>query len=65
MDYLYVFIRNGGEWEDMVVFLSKEKAIDYSKKYADSRVEMFMKDEHGCYVPSYQYYKNGKLFETE
>jgi hypothetical protein len=62
MDYLYVFIPVNN-WEDMIIFLSKEDAKKESKKYPNARVEIFtISDESSAgYTPTYNYYKNGEL----
>ena len=71
--FVYVFIY-GTDWEDTVIILSKEDALEISKKYPNSRVEIFSKNdnENACtsqftplnfgYRPTYNYYKNGELF---
>jgi hypothetical protein len=68
IEYVYVFIY-GMDWEDTVIILSKEDAIETSKKYPNSRVEIFSKSknvEKGLintlgYTATYNYYKNGEL----
>lgn len=62
MDFVYLLV-NGGEWEDMVIILTKEEAIQGSLHYKNSRVEIFMKSDELGYVPTYDYYENGKLVE--
>ena len=67
-EFVYVFIY-GSDWEDTVIILSKEEAIETSKKYPNSRVEIFGKSKNidkGLiynfgYTPTYNYYKNGEL----
>jgi len=67
-EYVYVFIY-GMDWEDTVIILSKEDAIETSKKYPNSRVEIFSKSKNvdkGLinslgYTATYNYYKNGEL----
>ncbi len=56
---------NGAEWEDVVIYLTKEKAIEISKKHPTVRVEIFRKTANDAYVPSYNYYLNGEYVETE
>ena len=58
-EYLYMFI-GGDEWEDMVLFTSKEEAIEKSIQYPKQRVEVFQKKENG-FVPTYCYYEKGVL----
>lgn len=60
LDYLYVFLSENG-WEDIVIFLSKEDAINESKKYPNARVEIFTISDKLGYTPTYHYYKNGEL----
>jgi hypothetical protein len=60
MQFIYVLIC-GAEWEDTVIFLSKEDAIAESIKYPKLRVEIFSKTNIGGYIPTYSYYKNGEL----
>jgi hypothetical protein len=49
------------EWEDMVILLSKEDAINESINKPKSRVEIFGKNNKLGYTPTYNYYKNGEL----
>jgi hypothetical protein len=60
MDCIYVLVVNGDDWEDMVMYVTKEEAIEASKQHTNARVEVFRKSEKGGYVPSYNYYKNGE-----
>ena len=55
MDFIYVLI---DEWDDLVIFLSKEELIE-SIKYPKSRIEIFSKNDKMEYTPIYNYYKNG------
>ena len=61
MNFVYVLF-NGGDPEDIVIFLTKEDAIDASLKYPDLHVQVFMQTIFG-YQMGYMYYKNGKLYE--
>ena len=63
MNFVYVFL-NGSEWEDMVIFLSKEDAIKESIKHPNHRVEIFSKNETLGYIPTYNYYKNGEFIQN-
>lgn len=56
---VYLFVVDGGEWEDLIVFLSKEEAIEKSKQYPNVRLEVFLKSPKGGYHPTYTYYLNG------
>jgi hypothetical protein len=60
MDFVYVLLC-GSDWEDMIILLSKEDAINESLKYPDIRVEIFSKNNNSGYTPTYNYYKNGEL----
>ena len=62
MQYIYLFVVDGAEWEDIVVFLSKEEAIEKSIKCPHVRLEIFEKTPTG-YHPIYNYYLNGLLKE--
>ena len=56
---------NGNEWEDIVVFLSKEDAINASLEYPNKRVEIFTKNlKLPGYSPTYIYYKNGECYQS-
>lgn len=63
MDFMYVMM-NGNEWENMVIFLKWEDAIQMSISCPNARIEIFEKkpDEPG-YTPTYNYYKDGKLYK--
>lgn len=60
MDFVYVFFQVNN-WEDITIFLSKEDAINESKKYPKARVEIFKINEEVGYTPTYNFYKNGEL----
>ena len=60
MEFVFLLLR-GSEWEDITVLLSKEDAIHASKRYPNSRVEIFGKNDTLGYTPTYNYYKNGEL----
>ena len=62
MEFIYLLVANGAEWEDIIVFLSEKEAIESSKKNINSRIEIFTKSNNG-YIPTYNYYKNGIYFE--
>jgi hypothetical protein len=63
MDFIYVFIY-GSEWEDIVILLSNEDAINESIKFPNARVEIFSKNNKLGYTPTYNYYKNGELIQN-
>jgi hypothetical protein len=60
LDYLYVFI-DENDWENIVIFLTKEDAKNESKKYPNARVEIFTVSDKLGYTPTYHFYKNGEL----
>jgi hypothetical protein len=55
---------NGSEWEDIVILVSKEDAINASITYPNARVEIFSKTNTIGYEPTYDYYKNGNLVQA-
>ena len=59
MKLVYLSI-NGDSWEDMIIFLTEEEAIQAS---FNSRVEIFSKNTDLGYLPTYNYYKNGELYK--
>ena len=61
-DFVYVFTVDGAEWEDLVIYLSKEEAITKSKKHPNVRLDIYKKSADG-YRPSYNYFLNGLLVE--
>jgi len=63
MDFVYVFVVDGAEWEDLIIFLSKEEAIAKSIECPKIRIEIFAKSTKG-YIPTYNYYLNGKFVRT-
>jgi hypothetical protein len=63
MDFIYLLLC-GSEWEDMIILLSEEDAINGSIKYPNSRVEIFSKNNNFGYTPTYNFYKNGELIQT-
>ena len=64
IEYVYLFVVNGAEWEDIVVFLTKEEAIAKSKKHPKVRLEIFKVGKEGGYRPTYTYYLDGVYVET-
>ena len=64
MEFIYVFT-NGSEWEDIIVFLSKEEAMQKSMDCPTCRVEIFSKTQNQSgYSPTYNYYKNGIYYDN-
>jgi hypothetical protein len=62
MELVYVLLPNNAEWEEITIFLDKQKAIDASIKYPKKRVEIFGDIGNG-YIPTYKYIKNGIFSE--
>ena len=44
MDFVYILLNDSGEWEDIIVFLSKEEAINASINHPNRRIEIFSKN---------------------
>lgn len=63
MDFIYIFLY-GSEWEDVVIFLSKEEAIKESIMHPNHRVEIFSRTSTSGYRPTYNYYKNGEYIQN-
>lgn len=63
MEYIYVLLY-GGEWEDLIIFLSKEDAIKESLNYSNSTVQIFSKNDKSGYTPTYNYYENGEFIQN-
>ena len=61
MDFVYLLLDNS-DWEDIIIFVSKEEAIKASKNNPKSRVEIFSINNNNGYTPTYNYYKNGEYF---
>ena len=59
MEFVYMFVLEGAEWEDLIVFLTEEEAIKKSKECPHTRLEIFAKSPNGGYYPTYNYYLNG------
>ena len=61
MSFVYLLI-NSSEWEDMVIFLTEEAAIQASIQHPNVRIEIFSNNTDFGYSPTYNYYKNGELY---
>ena len=62
MSYIYVLLNQSDcDWEDMVIYDSKEEAIKASIKYPKMRVEIFSKKDNFGFTPTYNYYQQGEL----
>lgn len=64
MEFIYVYIY-GNEWEDTIIFLTKEEAIEQSIKRPNNTVQIYGRDTNTSgYIPTYNYYHNGELIQT-
>lgn len=64
MEFIYLLMY-GDEWEDIVIFLSKDEAIKASIKYPNNRIEIFSKDDKtNGYIPTYNHYINGQYIQA-
>ena len=62
--YIYLYIPEQGEWEDQVIYLHLEQAINASRKDPYGRVEIFVTNcSYAGYKPTYEYYKGGILYQ--
>jgi|LauGreSBDMM110SN_4_FD.fasta_scaffold281978_2 hypothetical protein len=64
MNYLYMLVGDGAEWEDIVLYADEAEAIAASMKHKSIRVEIFKRDDGGAYRPTYNYYLAGNLILT-
>jgi len=65
MEFVYMLLfGSGSEWEDIIILLSKEDAINESIKYPNARVEIFSKKDTIGYTPTYNYYLRGNLVQA-
>ena len=61
MEFIYLFVFDGVEWEDIIPLVSLEESISISLKYPKARVEIFSKNNNDFgFIPTYNYYQNGK-----
>ena len=63
MENIYVLLY-GSEWEDLIIFLSKEDAIKESLNYPNSTIQIFSKNDKSGYTPTYNYYENGEFIQN-
>lgn len=64
--YIYCAIADDYSWNDLVIFINEEDAIEYSILKPNLRIEIFSKDNRseGEFVATHNYYKNGILYMT-
>jgi hypothetical protein len=58
-----MFTLDGAEWEDLVIYLSRDEAIAKSKKHPKVRLDIFKKSDDG-YRPTYTYFLNGEFVDA-
>ncbi len=59
MEFVYLLIPNGGEWEDFEIYLTEEDAMEATRRNKNSRAELFKK-QGAKYVPTYTTIVNGE-----
>ena len=64
MDHVSLLVVDGAEWEEIIVYTTLETALEKSRAWPNTRVEIFSKSEKGGYRPTYNYYLNGSLVQT-
>lgn len=64
MEFVYLLMDLFNDWEDMIIFLNEEDAVQASIKHENCRVEIFSKNSDSGYKPTYNYYKNGELYKS-
>ena len=65
IEYLYVLVNKDFEWDDIVIFVSTEEAIEASIKYPKCRIEIFSKHKYYGYTPTYKYLLNGEYIDAQ
>lgn len=63
MEHIYVLVPAQAELEDLIIYLSKDEAIQKSKSWTKTPVQVFARSEKGGYRPTYSYYLNGVYVE--
>jgi len=63
MENIYLLCVDGAEWEDIVVYLTLEEALEKSKAWPNTRLEIFVKSEKGGYRQTYTYYLKGAFVD--
>lgn len=62
LEFIYLLLEDECEWEDIIIYTTEDEAIEASKKYPSSRIEIFKKDENSRYKPNYCYIKDGRFY---
>jgi hypothetical protein len=63
--FIYLFLTDGCDWDEQIIYLHKDQAINASLKDPYSRVEIFVTNcGYAGYMPTYQYYKGGILYKN-
>lgn len=62
--YIYLFTKDGYSWDQQVIYLHLDQAINASCKDPQGRVEIFVTNcLYPGYEPIHQYYKGGVLYK--
>lgn len=63
--YVYLFTKDGCPWDEQVIFLHLDQAINASHKNPYARVEIFVTNcAYPGYEPTYEFYKGGILYKN-
>lgn len=62
MEFVYVAVCDGAEWEDLIIYLTEEEAKAASVRRPQIRVEIFKRRSDGGYEPTYNYFVKGERF---
>ena len=59
MEFVYVSVPDGAEWEDLTIYVTEEEGRAASIRHPCVRVEIFQRRPGGGFVPTYHYFLNG------
>ena len=66
MLFVYILLIIDAIWEDFVIYLTQEEAVQASIDNPSGRVEIFYKPHNlSGFVPTYNYYKRGNYILGE
>lgn len=64
--FIYLFIKDNGNWDEQKIYLHKEQAINASCKDPYGRVEIYVTNcLYAGYEPIYEYYRGGILYKKD